>query len=109
MAEIKRTTDRNRAIQAMMTDGEQLKTFYRFVANNPHIALHDACQIVLVRPKASICFYIDEWNDMGRRVTKNRRGIQFYNADGDKQYVYDLHDTHGDKRYRRLIYPMRRL
>ena len=45
----------------------------------------------------------------GRRVTKNRRGIQFYNADGDKQYVYDLHDTHGDKRYRRLIYPMRRL
>ena len=64
---------------------------------------------MLVRPKASICFYIDEWNDMGRRVTKNRRGIQFYNADGDKQYVYDLHDTHGDKRYRRLIYPMRRL
>ena len=39
MAEIKRTTDRNRAIQAMMTDGEQLKSFYRFVANNPHIAL----------------------------------------------------------------------
>ena len=46
---------------------------------------------------------------MGRRVTKNRRGIQFYNADGDKQYVYDLHDTHGDKRYRRLIFPMRRM
>ena len=53
MAEIKRTTDRNRAIQAMMTDGEQLKTFYRFVANNPHIALHDACQIVIERPNAS--------------------------------------------------------
>lgn len=100
---------RNEQMAEMLENGELLKNFYRFTAQNPHIELHDACQIVLVRPKASICFYIDEWNDMGRRVTKNRRGIQFYNADGDKQYVYDLHDTHGDKRYRRLIYPMRRL
>ena len=69
MAEIKRTTDRNRAIQAMMTDGEQLKTFYRFVANNPHIPLHDACQIVISRPSASVCFSFEEWNAQGRRVS----------------------------------------
>lgn len=109
MAEKTERKTRNEQIAEMLENGELLKNFYRFTAQNPHIELHDACQIVLVRPKASICFYIDEWNDMGRRVTKNRRGIQFYNADGDKQYVYDLHDTHGDKRYRRLIYPMRRL
>ena len=42
LSDIRRNADRNRAIQAMMTDGEQLKTFYRFVANNPHIPLHDA-------------------------------------------------------------------
>lgn len=54
MSDIRRNADRNRAIQAMMTDGEQLKTFYRFVANNPHIALHDACQIVIERPNASV-------------------------------------------------------
>ena len=109
MAEKTERKTRNEQIADMLENGELLKNFYRFTAQNPHIELHDACQIVLVRPKASICFYIDEWNDMGRRVTKNRRGIQFYNADGDKQYVYDLHDTHGDKRYRRLIYPIRRL
>ena len=39
MSEMKRLSDRNRAIQEMLTSGEGLKTFYRFVANNPHIAL----------------------------------------------------------------------
>lgn len=105
--EIKKS--RNEQIAELLASGERLKDFYRFTAQNPHIDLHDACQIVLARPKASICFYMDEWNELGRRVTKNRRGIQFYDADGNKQYVFDLHDTHGDKRYRRLIFPMRRL
>lgn len=100
---------RNDRIAEMLASGEGLKDFYRFTAQNPHIDLHDACQIVLNRPKASICFYIDEWNEMGRRVTKNRKGIPFYDTDGTKQIVFDLHDTHGDKRYRRLIFPMRRL
>lgn len=105
--EIKKS--RNEQIAELLSDGEKIKDFYRFAAQNPHIDLHDACQIVLARPKASICFYMDEWNEMGRRVTKNRKGIQFYDTDGNKQYVFDLHDTHGDKRYRRLIFPMRRL
>ena len=78
VSEIIRNADRNRAIQAMMTDGEQLKTFYRFVANNPHIALHDACQIVIERPNASVCFSFEEWNAQGRRVTKGRKGIPYY-------------------------------
>lgn len=105
--EIKKS--RNEQIAELLSDGEKIKDFYRFAAQNPHIDLHDACQIVLARPKASICFYMDEWNEVGRRVTKNRKGIQFYDTDGNKQYVFDLHDTHGDKRYRRLIFPMRRL
>lgn len=100
---------RNEQIAEMLRNGEKLKNFYRFTAQNPHIELHDACQIVLAHPKASICFYIDEWNELGRRVTQGRKGIMFYDADGNKQYVYDLHDTHGDRRYRRLTYPMRRL
>ena len=69
MSDIRRNADRNRAIQAMMTDGEQLKTFYRFVVNNPHIPLHDACQIVISRPSASVCFSFEEWNAQGRRVS----------------------------------------
>lgn len=109
MSNIEIKKSRNEQIAEMLSVGEKLKDFYRFTAQNPHIDLHDACQIVLARPKASICFYMDEWNEMGRRVTKNRKGIQFYDTDGNKQYVFDLHDTHGDKRYRRLIFPMRRL
>lgn len=105
----KEIKNRNEQIAELLSSGERIKDFYRFTSQNPHIDLHDACQIVLARPKASICFYIDEWNEMGRRVTKNRKGIQFYDADGQKHYIYDLHDTHGDKRYRRLIFPMRRL
>ena len=109
MAEIKRTTDRNRAIQAMMTDGEQLKTFYRFVANNPHIALHDACQIVISRPSASVCFSFEEWNAQGRRVTKGRKGIPYYDGDGNKYFVFDVTDTHGENRYRRAVQPVKKI
>lgn len=109
MAEIKRTTDRNRAIQAMMTDGERLKTFYRFVANNPHIALHDACQIVIERPNASVCFSFEEWNAQGRRVTKGRKGIPYYDGDGNKYFVFDVADTHGENRYRRITQPVKKI
>ena len=109
MAEIKRMTDRNRAIQAMMTDGEQLKTFYRFVANNPHIALHDACQIVIERPNASVCFSFEEWNAQGRRVTKGRKGIPYYDGDGNKYFVFDVADTHGENRYRRITQPVKKI
>lgn len=109
MAEIKRTTDRNRAIQAMMTDGEKLKSFYRFVVNNPHIPLHDACQIVIARPSASVCFSFEEWNAQGRRVTKGRKGIPYYDGDGNKYFVFDVTDTHGENRYRRITQPVKKI
>ena len=109
MRDIRRNADRNRAIQAMMTDGEQLKTFYRFVANNPHIALHDACQIVIERPNASVCFSFEEWNAQGRRVTKGRKGIPYYDSDGNKYFVFDVADTHGENRYRRITQPVKKI
>lgn len=109
MSDIRRNADRNRAIQAMMTDGEKLKTFYRFVANNPHIALHDACQIVIERPNASVCFSFEEWNAQGRRVTKGRKGIPYYDCDGNKYFVFDVADTHGENRYRRITQPVKKI
>lgn len=109
MSEVKRLTDRNRAIQAMMTDGEKLKTFYRFVANNPYIPLHDACQIVIERPSASVCFSFEEWNAQERRVTKGRKGIPYYDGDGCKYFVFDVSDTHGENRYRRITQPVKKL
>lgn len=109
MSDIRRNADRNRAIQAMMTDGEQLKTFYRFVANNPHIALHEACQIVIERPNASVCFSFEEWNAQGRRVTKGRKGIPYYDSDGNKYFVFDVADTHGENRYRRITQPVKKI
>ena len=109
VSDIRRNADRNRAIQAMMTDGEQLKTFYRFVANNPHIPLHDACQIVIERPNASVCFSFEEWNAQGRRVTKGRKGIPYYDGDGNKYFVFDVTDTHGENRYRRAAQPVKKI
>ena len=109
VSEIIRNADRNRAIQAMMTDGERLRTFYRFVANNPHIALHDACQIVIERPNASVCFSFEEWNAQGRRVTKGRKGIPYYDSDGNKYFVFDVADTHGENRYRRITQPVKKI
>lgn len=50
MSENKRLSERNAKIAAMLSDGEQLKNFYRFIAQNPYINLHDACQIIIERP-----------------------------------------------------------
>ncbi len=104
-----RPSARNAAIARLLADGNNIKDFYRFTAQNPHIDLHDACQIVIARPNASVCFSFEEWNAMGRRVTKGRKGIPYYDRDGNKQFVFDASDTHGDKRYERLILPMKRL
>ena len=57
MSENKRLSERNTKIAAMLSDGELLKNFYRFIAQNPYINLHDACQIVIERPDATAVSY----------------------------------------------------
>ena len=109
MSEAKRLNSRNEQVAAMLADGELLKNFYRFIAQNPHINLHDACQIIVERPNATVCFSFNEWAAMDRRVTKGRKGIAYYDSDGYKQFVFDANDTHGDNRYSRPILPMKRL
>lgn len=104
-----RLKERNSAISEMLSDGKQLKNFYRFIAQNPHINLHDACQIVIERPNATVCYSFNEWSAMDRRITKGRKGIAYYDSDGYKQFVFDANDTHGDNRYSRPVMPMSRL
>lgn len=104
-----RLAEQNAAIAEMLSDGARLKNFYRFMAQNPHINLHDACQIVIERPNATVCYSFNEWSAMNRRVTKGRKGIAYYDHDGYKQFVFDANDTHGDNRYSRPILPMKRL
>lgn len=99
----------NSEIAEMLSNGENLKRFYRFTAQNTHIILHDACQIVITHPAASICFSFEEWNSMGRRIKYGSKAIRYIDDDGYMQHVFDVNDTYGDGRYRRLIYPMKRL
>ena len=101
--------NRNAEVAAMLADGNQLRNFYRFAAQNPHIELYDACQIVLARPDASVCFSFEEWNAIDRRVTRGRKGIPYYDRDGNKGFVFDSSDTNGETRYQRLFYPMKRM
>ena len=107
MSENKRLSERNAKIAAMLSDGEQLKNFYRFIAQNPYINLHDACQIVIERSDATVCNSMEEWNALGRRVTKGRKAISYYDHDGYKQFVFDAADTHGEERYQRPIFPLK--
>ena len=71
--------------------------------------MHDACQIVIERPNASVCFSFEEWNAQGRRVTKGRKGIPYYDSDGNKYFVFDVTDTHGENRYRRITQPVKKI
>ena len=109
MSENKRLSERNTRIATMLSDGELLKNFYRFIAQNPYINLHDACQIVIERPDATVCNSMEEWNALGRRVTKGRKAISYYDHDGYKQFVFDATDTHGEERYQRPIFPLKRM
>ena len=109
MSETKRINSRNKEVSAMLADGNQLRNFYRFSAQNPHIELYEACQIVLTRPNASVCFAFEEWNAMDRRVTRGKKGIPYYDREGNKGFVFDAQDTNGDVRYQRLFYPLKRM
>ena len=109
MSENKRLSERNARIAAMLSDGAQLKNFYRFISQNPYINLYDACQIVIERPDATVCNTLEEWNAMGRRVIKGRKGIAYYDHDGYKQFVFDANDTYGDDRFQRDILPLKHL
>ena len=108
MAE-RRLSERNAKIAAMLESEEGLKNFYRFIAQNEYINLHDACQIVAERPNATVCNTMEEWNAMGRRVIKGRKSISYYDHDGYKQFVFDANDTYGDGRYQRPILPLKHL
>ena len=109
MSEHNRLSTRNAKIAAMLADGEQLKNFYRFIAQNPYINLHDACQIIIERPNATVCNTMEDWNAMGRRVTKGKKGIPYYDNDGYKRFVFDAADTHGDDRFQRDIIPLKHI
>lgn len=102
-------SDRNAAIKAMLEDGEQLMNFYRFAAQNRHLSLREACQIVIAKPNATVCYSFEQWNEMGRRINKGSAGIPYIDMNGQRRFMFDANDTHGDGIYRRLIYPMKRL
>ena len=109
MSENNRLSTRNAKIAAMLADGEQLKNFYRFIAQNPYINLHDACQIIIERPDATVCNTMEDWNAIGRRVTKGKKGIPYYDNDGYKRFVFDAANTHGDDRFQRDIIPLKHI
>ncbi len=99
----------NLKIQQMMTEQESLKNFYRFVSDNPHLTLHDASQIIIERPNATVCYSFDEWNEKGRRIIRGRKGIPFRDKGKNKLFVFDSVDTYGDGIFRRSTYPLKRL
>lgn len=107
MSEVNRLSERNRAIQEMLTSGDKVKDFYRFAAQNLHIDLHDACQIVIQKPNASVCFSFDDWHTMGRRISKGKKGVPYFDRDGNKSFVFDANDTYGETRYVRPVLPMK--
>lgn len=102
-------TTRNQKISELFTDGEKLKSFYRFAAQNPHINLRDACQILILRPNATVCFSYEEWGAVGRKVKRGSRGIMYFDYDGNKQFVYDASDTRGENRAFRPMIPIENL
>lgn len=53
--------------------------------------------------------FFEEWNAQGRRVTKGRKGIPYYDSDGNKHFVFDVADTHGENRYRRITQPVKKI
>lgn len=90
-----KTIGLNEEIEKTLKSSEGIKQFYKFIYQNPHLSLHNACQIVVKRPSASICYSFDEWNDMNRRIRLGSKGILYYDENGNRRFVFDMKDTYG--------------
>lgn len=107
--EINTRYEHRRTIYDLFANGNEIRNLYRFVSQNPHIDLREACQIVLIRPTAGVCYSLREWNEQGRRIKSGCHGIGYYDTDGNKRYVFDVADTYGKERYRRRIMPLNKI
>lgn len=107
--EINTGYEHRRTIYDLLGNANEMRNLYRFVSQNPHIDLREACQIVLIRPTAGVCYSLQEWNEQGRRIKSGCHGIGYYDSDGNKRYVFDVADTYGKERYRRRIMPLNKI
>ena len=107
--EINTRYEHRRTIYDLLANGNEIRNLYRFVSQNPHIDLREACQIVLIRSTAGVCYSLQEWNEQGRRIKSGCHGIGYYDSDGNKRYVFDVADTYGKERYRRRIMPLNKI
>ena len=107
--EINTRYEHRRTIYDLLGNANEMRNLYRFVSQNPHINLREACQIVLIRPTAGVCYSLQEWNEQGRRIKSGCHGIGYYDTDGNKRYVFDVADTYGKERYRRRIMPLNKI
>lgn len=101
-----RTVSLNEEIEKMLKDNEGIKRFYQFIYHNPHLSLHNACQIVIRRPNASICYSFDEWNQMNRRIRFGSKGILYYDENSNRRFVFDINDTYGFDVHKEKEIPM---
>ena len=106
MAENRTIKDINLAIHNLLTTSSGVQTFYLFVANNPHLSLRDSCQILTFRNDIHICYSFEKWNQMDRRIVKGRRGVPYFDINGNKQFVFDIKDTYGKKYSSFTTYPL---
>ena len=107
--EINTRYEHRRTIYDLLGNANEMRNLYRFVSQNPHINLREACQIVLIRPTAGVCYSLQEWNEQGRRIKSGCHGIGYYDSDGNKRYVFDVADTYGKERYHRRIMPLNKI
>ena len=75
----------NLAIQSLISSSEGLKYFYQFIANNPHLSLHNCCQILIQKPNLTYCYSFEEWNAMGRRIVRGGKGISYYDEENNRR------------------------
>lgn len=92
----------NISIQNMLTNGEGVKKFLRFVANNPHLTLRDSCQIVTFKENLSFCHTYQAWERMNFQVQEDRIGVPYLDENGNANFVFDLTEVSGNFDYQPL-------
>ncbi len=100
---------RREALAQILSDDESIRAFYCFKAMNPHLEIYDACQIIMARPNAEVCYSLENWNAWGRWVIKGRKGIAYFDRFGQRRHVFDDKDTQGELKYQSQYMPIRRL
>ena len=83
--------------ELFFSNSGMVSKFYKFRFYNQQFDFNQSMQIFLTNPNVKLCKTFDEWNALGRRVSKGEKSIVYYDEDNPtyRHHIFDISQTYG--------------